>query len=116
VRGTVDGTPVRSRLSVYGGRTYLGLRAEIRDAAGIGVGDDVEVVLELDDAPRELELPGALAAALADDDAARAAFDALAFTYRREYAEWVGSAKRPETRERRVTRAVEMLRGGVKHP
>lgn len=116
VRGTVNGTPLRSRLAVYGGRTYLGLRAEIRRAAGIDVGDSVEVVLELDDAPREVEVPDALAAALEQDPAAADAFAALAFTHRREYAEWVASAKRDETRERRVAKALEMLRGGVAHP
>ena len=116
VRGTVNDTPLRSRLSVYGGRTYLGLRSEIRSAAGIEVGDSVDVVLELDDAPREVEVPAALTAALEADAAARAAFGALAFTHRREYADWVASAKRDETRERRVAKALEMLRGGVKHP
>ena len=116
VKGTVNGTPLRSRLSVYGGRTYLGLRAEIRQAAGIEVGDSVDVVLELDADPRELELPQALSDALGGDRDAKAAYDALAFTHRREYAEWIGSAKRDETRDRRVAKALEMLRGGVRHP
>jgi bacteriocin resistance YdeI/OmpD-like protein/uncharacterized protein DUF1905 len=116
VRGSVNGTPLRTRLAVYGGQSYLGLRAEIRSATGIGVGDRVDVVLELDDEPREVEVPAALAQALASDAEARAAFDALAFTHRREYSEWIASAKRDETRERRVAKALAMLRGGVKHP
>jgi hypothetical protein len=116
VRGTVNGTPLRSRLAVYGGRTYLGLRADIRAAAGIDVGDSVEVELELDDEPREVEVPAALAAALAGDPDAQRAFDALAFTHRREYADWIASAKRDDTRERRVAKALELLRGGIKHP
>jgi hypothetical protein len=116
VRGTVNGTPVRARLSVYGGRTYLGLRAEIRAAAGIAVGDRVDVVLELDDEPREVELPEALAQALAGDPGARRAYDALSFTHRREYAEWIATARREETRARRVAKALAMLNGGVEHP
>ena len=118
VRGTVNGTPLRSRLVVYGATTYLGLRREIREAAGIEVGDLVEVVLERDDAPREVALPAELAAALAGDGdgGLRATFDALAFTHRREYAEWVGGAKRDETRARRAAKAIEMLREGVRHP
>jgi Bacteriocin-protection, YdeI or OmpD-Associated/Domain of unknown function (DUF1905) len=116
VRGTVNGVPLRSRLAVYGGRTYLGLRAEIRNAADIDVGDSVEVVLERDEAPREVSVPPPLAAALDGDPIAREAFDGLAFTHRREYAEWIASAKREETRERRVAKALEMLRSGVKHP
>jgi hypothetical protein len=116
VRGTVNGTPLRSRLSVYGGRTYLGLRAEVRAAAGIDVGDTVAVVLERDDSPREVELPAELDSALAAHAAARDAFDALAFTHRREYAEWIAEAKREETRARRVAKTLEMLHAGVKHP
>jgi bifunctional DNA-binding transcriptional regulator/antitoxin component of YhaV-PrlF toxin-antitoxin module len=116
VTGTLNGLAFRGRLSVYGGHTYLGLRREIRDAAGIELGDPVEVVIERDDAPREVEVPPALAAALADDPEARAAFDALAFTHRNEYAAWVAGAKRDETRARRVERSLRMLREGVRHP
>ena len=117
VAGTVNGTPFRGRLMVYGGATYLGFRKEIRDAAGgIGQGDDVDVEIERDDAPREVEVPEALASALAADPDARRVFDALAFTHRKEYAKWVAEAKKEETRARRVERALEMLRGGVKHP
>jgi uncharacterized protein YdeI (YjbR/CyaY-like superfamily) len=102
---------------VYGGVTYLGFRKEIRDAAGgIEEGDEVEVVIERDDAPREVEVPEALAAALAGDAEARRVFDGLAFTHRKEYAVWIAEAKRDETRVRRVEKALEMLRGGVKHP
>jgi Bacteriocin-protection, YdeI or OmpD-Associated/Domain of unknown function (DUF1905) len=117
VAGTVNGTPFRGRLMVYGGVTYLGFRKEIRDAAGgIADGDEVEVEIERDDAPREVEIPEALASALAADPAARTAFEALAFTHRKEYAQWVAEARKEATRARRVTRAMEMLKGGAKHP
>src|SRR3954451_7785836 len=117
VAGTVNGTPFRGRLMVYGGVTYLGLRKEIRDAAGgIEDGDSVEVVIDRDDAPREVDVPEELAAALAKEDVARAAYESLAFTHRREYATWIGEAKRAETRARRVRKALQMLREGVKHP
>jgi hypothetical protein len=116
VAGTVNGTPFRSRLVVYGGATYLGLNREIRATARIDIGDAVEVVLERDDAPREVDVPEALARALVADTRARHAFEVLSFTHRREYAQWIAEAKRDETRERRVEKAVAMLRGGVKHP
>jgi hypothetical protein len=117
VAGTVNGTPFRGRLMVYGGVTYLGFRKEIREAAGgIEDGDEVELVIERDDAPREVEVPEALASALARDAEARAAFDSLAFTHRKEYAVWIAEAKREETRARRVEKALTMLRGGVKAP
>jgi uncharacterized protein YdeI (YjbR/CyaY-like superfamily) len=81
----------------------------VREAAGIAPGDPVDVVLERDEAPREVDVPAELAAALADPGL-RAAYDTLAFTHRREYAEWVAEAKRPETRARRAAKAAEMVR------
>jgi hypothetical protein len=115
VRGTVNGTPLRTRLMVYGGVTYLGLTKAVRAAAGIELGDAVEVELELDDAPREVDVPAELATVLGSEGL-RDTYDALAFTHRREYAEWVGTAKRAETRERRAARAAEMLRAGIRQP
>lgn len=112
VAGTLNGTPFRGRLSVYGGATYLGLNKEVRDAAGIDVGDSVDVVLDRDEAPREVEVPSALLAAFERDSAAEAAFDKLAFTHRKEYARWIAEAKKEETRERRVAKALEMLKRG----
>jgi uncharacterized protein YdeI (YjbR/CyaY-like superfamily) len=116
VHGTVNGTPFRGRLSVYGGVTYLGLRREIREAADIDVGDELDILLERDDVPREVVVPEALRQALAAAPDARAAFDRLAFTHRREYAEWIAEARREDTRERRTAKAIEMLRAGTKHP
>jgi bifunctional DNA-binding transcriptional regulator/antitoxin component of YhaV-PrlF toxin-antitoxin module len=113
VRGTVNGTPFRGRLAVYGGQTVLGLRREIREAAGIDVGDEVEVELERDDAPREVVVPAELEAVLAGDPQLRERYDALAFTHRREYAEWVGEAKRQTTRDARAQKAAQMLRDGA---
>ena len=116
VRGTVNGVPFRSRLAVYGGETMLGLTNAFRASAGIAEGDEVEVVIERDDAPREVEVPPALQAALDGDAVARAAFEGLSFTHRREYANWIAEAKREETRSRRAGRAIEMLREGTKTP
>jgi uncharacterized protein YdeI (YjbR/CyaY-like superfamily) len=84
----------------------------VRQGAGVAAGDQVDVILELDAAPREVEMPPALAAALAQDAQARAAFEKLAFTHRKEYARWVAEAKREETRERRVQQALEMIKAG----
>lgn len=116
VAGTVNGTPFRSRLMVYGGVTYLGLTRQLRAAAGVEVGETLDIELARDDAERVVEPPPELAAALAAAPAARAVYDGLPFTHRREYATWVGEAKKAETRERRAGRAIEMLTGGVRHP
>ena len=78
VAGTVNGVPFRSRLAVYGGETVLGLTNAFRAEARIAPGDEVEVVIERDDEPREVEVPPALQAALdADDDGARGVRRAL---------------------------------------
>jgi hypothetical protein len=116
VRGTVDGAAFRTTVAVYGGRYYLGFNEELRERAGIVIGDEVEVTLELDREPRTVDVPPALAAALEKDSKAKAAFDGLSFTHRNEYARWIAEAKREETRKRRLEQAVAMLRDGVRHP
>ncbi len=116
VSGTINGAPFRGRLAVYGGETVLGLTKAFRAEHGLAVGDRLAVEMDRDDAPREIELPPALTAALVRDQAARAAFDALSFTHRREYARWIAEAKRDETRERRTSKALEMLKTGVRTP
>ena len=116
VAGTVNGVPFRTRLMVYGGQTVLGLTNAIRAQAGLTTGDAVEIVIDRDDAPREVEVPPALQAVLDGDPDARRAFERLSFTHRREYAEWIAEAKRDQTRERRAAKALEMLRGGIKTP
>jgi Bacteriocin-protection, YdeI or OmpD-Associated/Domain of unknown function (DUF1905) len=109
VRATVNGYTWRTSVARMGGEFLVGLNREVRDGAGVEAGDNVEVVLELDTAPREVDVPEALASALASDPTAHAAFDGLAFTHRKEYARWIAEAKREETRERRVAKALEML-------
>src|SRR4051794_18011816 len=85
-------TTYRSTVAARGGRFLLPVSAENREAAGVAAGDEVEVTLELDNAPREVELPPALASALAADPAAQAAFDALSYTRRKEMARTVREA------------------------
>jgi Bacteriocin-protection, YdeI or OmpD-Associated/Domain of unknown function (DUF1905) len=114
VRVTVNGIVLRTTVSVYGGRSYLGFRQEIRDAAGIAIGERVRIKVELDVEPREVEVPAPLARALARDKTARKVFEALAFTHRKEFAVWVEDAKRPETVTRRVEKTLEMLKRGQK--
>lgn len=95
-----------------GGRFLVPLNAENRAAAGVVAGDEVDVDIMLDAAPREVTIPADLADALAGDDADRRFFDGLAYTHRKEWVRWIEEAKRPETRSTRVAKAVEALHRG----
>ena len=91
----------RVRLGVMDGRNLIGLSKAARAELGVEIGDEVDATVDLDTADREIEVPADLAQAL-DAEGARAAFDALPFSRRKELARGVSEAKRPETRERRV--------------
>ena len=108
VRVTLNGYTYRSTVAVMGGQFMLPLAAEHRAKAGVAGGDKVTVTLELDTAPRDVEVPKDLAAAL-KKAGARTAFDALAFTHRKEHVRAIEEAKAPETRARRIEKAVQMV-------
>jgi len=112
VRVTVNGHTFPGRVARMGGENLIGLSKAVRAACGVEPGDEADVVVAPDDAPREVEVPEALATALAGDEEARRAYEALAYTHRKEFARWVAEAKRPETRERRVAETLTMLREG----
>ncbi len=114
VKATFDGVPYRGSIVPMGGVHVLGLQKAIREAIGKSIGDTVHVTLEEDREPREVDIPAEFAAALDADPAVKAFFECLSYTHRREYAEWIATAKRIETRERRVQEAMELLRHGVK--
>jgi hypothetical protein len=116
IRGTVNGAPFRSTVAIYGGVGYLGVTKALREAAGAGVGDEVDVEVELDDASREVEVPPELATVLEGDPEAARAFEKLSYTHRKEYARWIADAKRADTKERRVAKAAKMLRQGIRTP
>jgi hypothetical protein len=112
VQATINGYTWAGRVSRMGGEFLLGLNREVRTGAGVEAGDEVTVTIALDEAPREVDVPAALAQALDGDATAKATFDALAFTHRKEFARWIAEAKKDETRERRVAQALQMLREG----
>ena len=109
---TLNGYSYRSTVAVYGDEFLLPLAKEHRDAAGVQAGDEVEITLELDEAPRTVEVPDDLAAALDAVPGARAAFDKLAPSARKEHVRQVTSAKAQETRERRIAKIVSSVSGG----
>lgn len=113
VKAAIDGQEYRGSVAPMGqGVHILGVRKAIRQAIGKDVGDLVTVSLERDTEARVVKAPPELAAALRADAEAQRRYDALSYTHRREFAEWVREAKKQETRDRRATRAILMLRAG----
>jgi hypothetical protein len=107
---TINGYAYRTTIAVYGGRSYIGVRREVREAAGVAAGDPLTVGLEYDDELRTMDLPDVLRAALEADAASAAAFEKLSHTRKKEFVQWVTGAKRAETQRRRVEQAMATLR------
>jgi hypothetical protein len=107
---TINGYTYRTTAVRMGGRFLVPLSAENREAAGVTAGEEITVEIENDAAPREVMLPDDLADAM--DAAARATYDGLAFTHRKEWVRWVEEAKKPETRMARIAKTVAALREG----
>lgn len=107
---TINGHTYRSTVAAYGDESLLPVNAANRRAAGVQAGDEVEVTLEVDDAPREVAVPEDLAALLATDALASARFARLSFSHQREFVEWISGAKRSETRQRRLAGTLDRLR------
>ena len=105
---TLKGYTYRSTVAVMGGQYLLPLNKEHRAAAGITDGEKLEITLELDTAPREVEVPKDLAAALKKAGLTKDVA-ALAYTHRKEHVRAVEEAKAPETRLRRIEKAVAMV-------
>jgi hypothetical protein len=111
VQAVIAGRPYRGSLMPMGDGTYcLGVLKSIQEAARVKQGDTITVELELDTAPRLVEPPADLARAIARDKKAVEAWDKLSFTNQKEIARSLEEAKKPETRQRRLTAALEKLR------
>ncbi|HEV3069032.1 MAG TPA: YdeI/OmpD-associated family protein [Streptosporangiaceae bacterium] len=110
VRVTIGGYTYRSTVGVMGGKSMLPVSADNRAAAGVAAGDEVEVDVVLDTAPREVTLPPEFAAALRADEAAQQAFQKLSYSQQQRHVLGITSAKTAETRERRIASALAELR------
>ncbi|QKT08131.1 DUF1905 domain-containing protein [Gordonia sp. X0973] len=106
---TVGNRSARLRVAPMGGVYLIGLSKAARAELGVDIGDEVTATVALDTAEREVDLPDDLAAALDGVPGARAAFDALSYTKRKEAARGVVEAKRPETRQRRIDTVLAAL-------
>ncbi len=113
VRVTINGYSYRSTVAVMGGKFMVGVAAEHREKAKAKGGETINVTIELDDAPRTVDVPDDFAAALKKAKA-RDAFDALAYTHRKEHVRAIDEAKTQETRARRIAKSVEKVVAGKK--
>lgn len=110
---TIDGEPYRGSLVRMGSESHLLIiLKEIREKIGKTFGDEVEIVVEEDVEPRVVEIPHDLQAVLESNPKAGEFFHKLSYTHQKEYVDWILEAKRPETRQRRIIQAVEMLEQG----
>jgi len=116
IKASFNGVPYTGTLIKYGHPQHmLPMLKAIRDQIGKGPGDTVEVVLWKDDEVRTLDVPPQFEALL-KKEGLFAGFEKLSYTHRKEYCRWIAEAKKEETRQRRLEKAVEMLRKGVKTP
>src|SRR4051812_43981883 len=109
---TINGYTYRSTIATMGGKYMLPISAENRAGARVAAGDEVEVEVELDTAPREVAVPADFAAALAENAEAKAAFEKLSYSHKSQHTLAIEQAKTPETRQRRIEKSIAMLREG----
>ena len=112
VRVTINGYTYRSTVAVMGGDYMLGVSADNRAGAGVKGGDEIDVELELDTAPREVSVPADLAAAIEAEPGAKRTFDSLSYSNKSWHVLQIEGAKSDETRQRRIVKSVEALREG----
>ncbi len=116
VTATFNGVPYTGSLIKYGQPQHmLGVVKAIREQIGKGPGDVIEIVLWRDEEVRTLEVPAQFKKLLEKEGLLRF-FEKLSFTHRKEYCRWITEAKKEETRLKRLEKAIEMLRKGVKTP
>jgi hypothetical protein len=109
---TIRGYTYRSSVAVVSGDYMVGVSADVRAAAGVAGGDEVDVDIELDTASREVTVPQDFAAALDAEPEARRTFEALSYSNRSWHTLQIDGARTDETRQRRIARSLEALREG----
>ncbi len=113
VKAMIEGVPYRGLLVRMGSECHMLLILKsIREQIGKTFGDEVKVTVELDVEPRVIEVPKDLSKELKKDREAKAFFEKLSYTHKREYVKWIEEAKKEETRETRILKTIEMLKQG----
>lgn len=108
----VNGFEYRSTVAVMGGQHLIGLSAAVRAATGLAAGDPIRVTLTVADSPRTVDMPADFASALDASEPARRFFDSLPNSLQRYHADNVNAAKSPDTRQRRIDKAIQLFLEG----
>ena len=117
VRGTINGAPYRSSVFRMGGDChFMAVNRRMREAAGVRGGETVPVTMERDAEERVITPPADFARALKSNKDAQAAWGKLSYTHQREHVESIEDAKKPETRQRRIEKSIQLLASGKKEP
>jgi Bacteriocin-protection, YdeI or OmpD-Associated/Domain of unknown function (DUF1905) len=115
IRALIGGEPYRGTLVRMGGLCHLlPVLKEIREKTGKSFGDEIDIELEEDKEPRQVEIPQDMKNALVGNPKAQAFFEQLSYTHQKEYIQWIEEAKRQQTRQIRIARTVELLTQGKK--
>lgn len=115
VKAMIEGVPYRGLLTRMGGPNHiLIILKQIREQIGKTFGDEIQVSVELDTEERVVEIPKDLSKELKKNKEAKAFFEKLSYSHKREYVTWIDEAKKEETRQRRVLKTIEMLKEGRK--
>jgi hypothetical protein len=116
VRATFDGVPETTSLIKYGSPQHmLVVLKAVRESIGKAPGDTIEIVLWKDELERVLEIPAEFQSRMKKEKLLPF-FEKLSYTHRKEYCRWLTEAKKEETRQARLVKAIEMLRKGIKTP
>ena len=112
VKGTINGFPFRSSLMNMGDGHMMVVNAEMRAGAKCKAGDQVSVVMELDEEKRTVEVPRCLKKIINSDPKAKEFWPKLSFTHQKEYVREIEGAKKPETRQNRIAAMMDSLKRG----
>ena len=109
VCGTIDGIPFRGSIVPFNGTHYMSVNRKMRNALHKSSGDSIQVVMQVDNEPRMVEVPEDLLWALDANATAKAVFDKFGYSHRREYVNWIESARRADRRAQRVQEALRRM-------
>ncbi len=113
IKAMIDAVEYRGLLTPMGGKYGVFMNKAIREQVGKTFGDAVHILIEEDLEPRVVEIPEDLLHAMLENDV-KPFFDSLSFTHQKEYAQWILDAKREETRQNRLVKAIEMMQKKIK--